>query len=349
MAVPQLKRASAKKPPFLNHGELKRAPKSPQQTFLRVKQQLAKQELTADKHPPLRPRGSKLAKSKAPLVRVQARQERRTGKPVGKKSPWSKSPWVKSPWTKPQRQRTAAARPPAEAWEQADADELHDVTGQEPAEARGEVRGAPELEPAPDTAVARLSQQQPMPRQQANTGNNQVVFADVSYAEQADRAYMQVSVLEEVWEVNWVHPIQACWKQEWWELHPQIVMDVQEARYEDKGRVVWVRGEFELTAFGTTGEAGKVAHETLRLPFTSTVLRPPVAQEKAEASLLLDSSPLSLPEKWIETGDWKVSLMSEPFMKHGASVRDYKGVTIVSGRIWWFRKQLVPLRGLGQV
>lgn len=347
MAVPHPKRASTKKLPFLNNAELKRAPKSPQQKFLRVKQ-AEKQGMAADKHPPQRAGGTRLAKSKGPLVRDQARQERRGGKPVVKKLPWSRSLLTKSPWTKSQRLRRSAARPTEEGWEQTE--EQYDVTEQETAEAKSEVKTEPESEPATDTAIVRLSQQQqPMPRQQANTANNHVVFADVSYSEQAERSYVQVPVLEEVWEVNWVHPIQACWKQAWHTLQPQIAIEVQETRHENNGRVVWVRGEFELTAFGTTGEAGQVAHETLRLPFTSTVLRPPVAREKTEAGVLVDNSPLALQEKWIETGEWKASLMSEPFLQHGISGHVYNAVAMVSGRICWFRKQLVPLSRLGQV
>ncbi|MGN7470594.1 hypothetical protein [Brevibacillus sp. SAFN-007a] len=338
MAVPHPKRASTNKLPFLNHLQLQRAPKSPQPKILRVKQ-VAKKERTADKHPPLRPRGSRMAKGKGPLVRDQARQERRGGKTVVKKLPGNKSLWSQSSWSKPKRLRTPAF-PSATTNEQS---EWSDLTEHESAAIKVD-SGLASL--AANPPAAESAQKQPALRQQTNAGNNQVVFADVAYTEQTDRSYVQVSVLEEVWEVNWVHAIQACWKQEWLEIHPQIAMDVQEARHENNGRVVWVRGEFELTGYGTTGEGGKVAHETLRLPFTSTVLRPPVADENTNASRHFDSA-LSLQEKWIETGDWKVSLMSEPFRQHGVSAQDYSGVVIVSGRIWWFRKQLVPLRGLG--
>ncbi|GEB34937.1 hypothetical protein [Brevibacillus parabrevis] len=328
MAMPQPRRTPARKTPFLNHLELRRAPKSHQQNFLRVKQSMPKQDMAVDKYEAPRPKRQLPAKSKSqsPVASDVSRQARKVGKAFGKKTAPIKPPKIRTP---------LAAPDPLEELPHLDSSSL---LASEP------------LRMADSGAVTApvRGQQETGTAANAGSSSSQVVFADVAYTEQGENAYVQVSILEEAWEVNWVHPIHAHWQQEWLEIHPKISLDVQETRHESNGRVVWVRGDFELTVIGTTSEAGKVAHETLRLPFTSTVLRPPVASEKQGAGAFPDNSPLASTESWIETGDWKASLMSEPFMKKGAGTSEYNGVAIVSGRIWWFRKQLIPLRHVGQ-
>ncbi|BAH44037.1 hypothetical protein BBR47_30600 [Brevibacillus brevis NBRC 100599] len=176
-----------------------------------------------------------------------------------------------------------------------------------------------------------------------NRSEQELIQAKVVYVENVGQSFMQVAFLEEIWDVEWVHSLRVPWKLEWKEVECQSKIDVQHVRHDDRKKIVWLSGKLEIQALGVTVHSQKVEHETNRIPFTATVLRPSLPKENVATSAILHPAPTCPTNRWIETGDWQINITADP-LTHSQSVwKEFSGLATISGRVWWYRKQLVPV------
>ncbi|KMZ40781.1 MULTISPECIES: hypothetical protein [Bacillales] len=171
----------------------------------------------------------------------------------------------------------------------------------------------------------------------------ELIQAKVIYRENAGQSFMQVAFLEEIWDVEWVHSLRVPWRLEWKEVECQSKIDVQHVRHDDSKKIVWLSGELEIQGLGVTVHSQKVEHETIRIPFTSTVLRPSLPKENVATSAILHTAPTCPTNRWIETGDWQINITADPLTHSQSGWREFSGLATISGRVWWYRKQLVPV------
>ncbi|AWX56351.1 hypothetical protein AB432_015475 [Brevibacillus brevis] len=176
-----------------------------------------------------------------------------------------------------------------------------------------------------------------------NRSQPELIQAKVVYVENAGQSLMQVAILEEIWDVEWVHSLRVPWKLDWKEVECQSKIDVQHVRHDDSKKIVWLSGELEIKGVGVTVDSQKVEHETIRLPFTSTVLRPSLPKENVGTSAILLTAPACLTNRWVETGDWQINITAEPLTHSQSGWKEFSGLATISGRVWWYRKQLVPV------
>ncbi|MCM3140994.1 hypothetical protein [Brevibacillus sp. MER 51] len=179
--------------------------------------------------------------------------------------------------------------------------------------------------------------------QENNSSLQELIQAKVVYVENAGQSFMQVAFLEEIWDVEWVHSLRVPWKLEWKEVECQSKIHVQHVRHDDSKKIVWLSGELEIKGVGVTVHSQKVEHETIRIPFTSTVLRPSLPKENAGTSAILLTGPACPINRWVETGDWQINLTAEPLTHSQSEWKEFSGLATISGRVWWYRKQLVPV------
>jgi hypothetical protein len=188
----------------------------------------------------------------------------------------------------------------------------------------------------------------PIPRTTAILKHKPVIYPRIPYTEQQNETYALVSLLEEIWDVDWEHPVSIKWGQKWSELRCEIDVKVKEIRHNQSGSILWVSGDFLLTRIGTSENDNKLLHETLTIPFTTTILHPSMDKSYAE-TLRPDDLPPYHEKLWTETGDWKASLIANPLKNEPSETGEYDGFIHVTGRIWWFRKQLLPFNGAKQL
>jgi hypothetical protein len=183
-----------------------------------------------------------------------------------------------------------------------------------------------------------------IPQTKATLKHKPVIYPKIPYTEQQNGTYVLVSLLEEIWDVDWEHPVSIKWGQKWSVLRYEIDVKVKEIRHNQSGSILWVSGEFLLTRIGTSANDLKLLHETLTIPFATTILHPSL--EKSDAKILRpDDLPPYHEKLWTETGDWKVMLIANPLKMEPSETGEYDGFIQVTGKIWWFRKQLLPFNG----
>ncbi|WP_429841561.1 hypothetical protein [Brevibacillus sp. FIR094] len=179
--------------------------------------------------------------------------------------------------------------------------------------------------------------------QENNRTQQELIQAKVVYVEKTGQSFMQVAFLEEIWDVEWVHTLRVPWKLDWKEMECQSKIDVQHVRHDDSKKIVWLSGELEIKGLGFTVHSQKVEHETIRIPFTSTVLRPSMPKENVGASAILLTAPACPTNRWVETGDWQINITANPLTHSQSGWKEFSGLATISGRVWWYRKQLVPV------
>ncbi|MFP3391740.1 hypothetical protein [Brevibacillus sp. SIMBA_040] len=333
MAIP--KRTPAKKKPYINHQGFQNTPKAPHQKITHVKQSEQQQEPDHDKNLPKRSINGR--KKSIPLQKGQ----KKYSKPVTMAR--SKVTKASSPSLAP----TVFYQKEVDDDQKPDNREVHlklpeDTTSTQDGDQSSTFPQQEIRKSIPDghTTEKRLTESSAAP--QART-NNQVILANIAYKDQAGASLIQVPLLEEIWEVDWVQPIDVIWKKDWVEIQTDITLNIQDIRQDFHKKIVWIRGDLELTAKGTSTETNKRAHETLYFPFTSTVLHPAIAKRSMEPKATSEQEPAELDERWMETGDWKAMLLSDPFNHFSQTSGEYHGLASISGRVWWFRKQFIPL------
>lgn len=179
--------------------------------------------------------------------------------------------------------------------------------------------------------------------QENNRAQEELIQAKVVYVERTGQSFMQVAFLEEIWDVEWVHSLCVPWQLNWKEVECQSKIDVQNVRYDDSKKIIWLSGVLEIKGLGITVHSQKVEHETIRIPFTSTVLRPSLPQANVGTNEILLKAPACPTNRWVETGEWQINLMADPLTHSQSEWKEFSGLATISGRVWWYRKQLVPV------
>ncbi|MFD2085859.1 hypothetical protein [Brevibacillus brevis] len=179
--------------------------------------------------------------------------------------------------------------------------------------------------------------------QENNSAQHELIQAKVVYVERTGQSFMQVAFLEEIWDVEWVHSLRIPWKLNWKEVECQSKIDVQHVRHDDSKKLIWLSGELEIKGLGITVHSQKLEHETIRIPFTSTVLRPSLPKANVGTSAILLTAPACPTNRWVETGEWQITVMADPLTDSQSEWKEFSGLATISGRVWWYRKQLVPV------
>ncbi|MGG4454089.1 hypothetical protein [Brevibacillus porteri] len=179
--------------------------------------------------------------------------------------------------------------------------------------------------------------------QENNRTQQELIQAKVVYVENTRQSFMQVAFLEEIWDVEWVHTLRVPWKLDWKEMEYQSKIDVQNVRHDDSKKIVWLSGELEIKGLGITVHSEKLEHETIRIPFNSTVLRPSLPKANVGTSAILLTAPACPTNRWVETGEWQITVMADPLAHSQSEWKEFSGLATISGRVWWYRKQLVPV------
>lgn len=346
MATP--KRAPAQKKPYMNLPGFQLTPRVPQKRGMQLKPVSQQKEVASDRY--------KFGQDKE-LASKQARNSQNPRNRDGLKRGWSVPKWhtpkrknANTPTLKqasPKRKSLSVTTEPLESLAvEASAEEITThitITKQTESLKQAPIEDSKNNSPSVAKPLPAIDAQ---PIAQENQEMiNQVIYANTAYTDQAGRSFIQVSLLEEIWEIDWVQPLSLNWNQEWVEARSDLKIHIQDVREEQSNKILWIKGELELIALGTVVDTKRVMHETVRLPFTATILPPSFLQTKGE----LQAAPgptLPLPNaRWAETGDWRAVLLSDPF-QHPSShsgMRGCNGVASISGRVWWFRKQFLPL------
>lgn len=200
-----------------------------------------------------------------------------------------------------------------------------------------------QVSPHPTTTTTPTPMDAKEHTQDNNSAQQEPIQAKVVYVERASQSFMQVAFLEEIWDVEWVHSLRVPWKLEWKEVECQSKIDVQHVRHDDSKKIVWLSGELEIKGLGVTVHSEKLEHETIRIPFTSTVLRPSLPQVNVGTSALALTAPACPTNRWVETGEWQINIMADPLTHSQSKWKEFSGLATISGRVWWYRKQLVPV------
>lgn len=171
--------------------------------------------------------------------------------------------------------------------------------------------------------------------------NDAVIYPQIKYAKKPGKTLIYTTVLDEVWEVHWEQFIQVKWSHTWSQMHCEAQMTVKDTRHDESGSMLWIHGDFVLIGVGTTTSDSILRHETIHIPFATTVLRPATTLSKSTTASTI-SLPPSPNEKWVQTGDWHVEWLAKPF-RHDNLTNDEEGIIQIAGRVWWFQKQLFPV------
>ncbi|GIO08754.1 hypothetical protein J31TS6_47820 [Brevibacillus reuszeri] len=333
MAIP--KRTSANKKPYINHQGFQNTPKAPRQKVAHVKQSEQQQDTEHDKNFPKRSINGR--KKSIPPQKWQKKYSKpvtMARSKVTKASSLSPAPTVFYQKEKNDDQKPDNLEVHSEL--------LEDTTSAQVGEKSSTLSQQEIRKPVPDGHTTEKRLTESSAATQART-NYQVILANIAYKDQAGASLIQVPLLEEIWEVDWVQSIDVIWKKDWVEIQTDITINIQDIRQDFHKKIVWIKGDLELTAKGTSTETNKLAHETLYFPFTSTILHPTIAKRSMEPNSMSEQQPAALDERWIETGDWKAMLLSDPFNHFSSTSGEYHGLAAISGRVWWFRKQFIPL------
>ncbi|GED71848.1 hypothetical protein BRE01_55500 [Brevibacillus reuszeri] len=332
------KRTPSKKKPYINHQGFQNIPITPGKKVAYFKQPVKQREVDDSPRQPFDPLSKK--------NRQQSKHPSRDG--------WRKS--------QAQKEKKTSSIYPIAKYSLAEPDFVEGQKGKSETlpeqnehlpSAEGAESVAVETEPAKQaTAPVTMKQEAPMLQSKSfvqTKSNNQVILANVAYTDQVDASLIQVSVLEEIWDVDWVQPFEVVWNQDWEEIQSEIKIHVQDVRQDYQKKIVWIRGDLELTAKGTLAQDRKLVYETLCFPFTSTILHPAISKRSKETKASGEHEPAPLNEKWIETGEWRAMLLSDPFHHFSSGAGVYNGLASISGRIWWFRKQLIPVHMINRM
>ncbi|MDF2683229.1 MAG: hypothetical protein K0R47_4419 [Brevibacillus sp.] len=168
--------------------------------------------------------------------------------------------------------------------------------------------------------------------------NNVVAHPKIAYSQDTNRPLILQSVLMEIWDVQWEHTVKVKWGCEWLWHRREVQMTVKDSRHDQAGSTLLVTGDFVLVGEGASANDPTLRHETVLIPFTSTILRP-FTLPKTE--LIHSPSPLPYPNNiWVQTSDWNVMWAESPLRK---GTHEEHGVLCITGRAWWFQKQLLSL------
>lgn len=182
---------------------------------------------------------------------------------------------------------------------------------------------------------------------EASLNNDPVSYPNIFFHVQKNGAYIQVDLLEEIWDVDWEHSLQVKWGRKWSDIRYEIQIAVKEVRHDLNGAILLVSGEIQLRGIGSSEGTDKLHHETLFFPFSSTVLHP-----SFQKSMEYTEVPVDIPDYnqnlWTETGDWRAELVANPIRMEASDKGEYYGMIRITGRVWWFRKQLIPLNTFRQ-
>lgn len=165
--------------------------------------------------------------------------------------------------------------------------------------------------------------------------------ACVSYRNEDQAAsFTEVSLLDAIWDIGWEQFIQVQWEHDWKDVRYEAKLMIEDTRIDEaESTFVWLTGQVRLTAIGTTLDSPDLRHQMTFIPFSSTVLRP-FSEKRPLDPKSCDILPPYQPSIRAETGDWHVKAVLERDQADGQMAR---GMIHVSGRVWWFRKQLIPL------
>lgn len=168
--------------------------------------------------------------------------------------------------------------------------------------------------------------------------NGVVTHPKIAYTQEVNRSLILHSVLLEIWDVEWNHPVSVHWGCEWLWHRCEVQISVTDCRHDQTGSLLWLTGDFILTGVGAPHDDPALRHETIMIPFTTTILRPSsLPKAKIVQNPSLPPYPNSI---WIEASDWNVSWVESPLRM---DTHEEHGVFCITGRVWWFQKQLVPL------
>lgn len=196
-----------------------------------------------------------------------------------------------------------------------------------------------------ETASPAAENESLFPQTVATLKNDPVVYPKIPFLEEQDGSFVLVSLLEEIWNVDWEHPVSIKWGQKWSELRYEIEVEPKDIRHNQSGLILWISGNILLSRIGTAQGDSKVLHETLTIPFSTTILHPSLTKSSEEKINPQDLPPYH-DKIWTETGDWKAMLMANPLKMASSDTQECDGFIHITGRIWWFRKQLLPLRNV---
>ncbi|MCM3341895.1 hypothetical protein M3650_25540 [Paenibacillus sp. MER TA 81-3] len=159
--------------------------------------------------------------------------------------------------------------------------------------------------------------------------------------EDQEASFTEVSSLEAIWDVGWDQLVQVRWEHEWTDVRYETKLMIQDVRIDEaESAFLWVTGHIRITAIGTTHNSPALRHQMTYIPFSSTVLRP-LSETRLSTPEHCDELPPYHASIRAEAGDWHVKVVLEPDQ---ADARVSEGMIHVSGRVWWFRKQLIPWR-----
>lgn len=184
---------------------------------------------------------------------------------------------------------------------------------------------------------------QPISIREPYSNQEELIQAKVIYTENTGKAMMQIAMLEEIWDVEWVQSIRVPWKLAWKEMEWQTKIDVHTIRYNDSKKIISIVGDLEVKALGITHESQKLEHETIRIPFSSTVRRPAALKEFYVTGNQPGSEITCPANRWVEGADWQVSMMADPLMCATEGLHEFSGQAAIRGRVWWYRKQIIPV------
>ena len=157
--------------------------------------------------------------------------------------------------------------------------------------------------------------------------------------EDQEASFTEVSLLEAIWDVGWDQFVQVRWEHEWTDVRYETKLMIQDVRIDEaESAFLWVTGQIKITAIGTTHNSPALRHQMTYIPFSSTVLRP-LSETRLSTPEHCDELPPYHASIRAEAGDWHVKVVLEP---DEADARVSEGMIHVSGRVWWFRKQLIP-------
>ncbi len=170
-----------------------------------------------------------------------------------------------------------------------------------------------------------------------------VTNAKIIFKEDRDGPYMEVSVLEAIWTVEWDNLVSLQWNKNWNDVHYETKVIIEDTKPSLDGYFLAINGLIKITAVGATSTSQNLQYETQHIPFDCTVINPLeeeiIKEEKhtEEAPLLYKTYPT------VSTGDWEVKVIKIKHRKNNDGLTVSDVMISIFGRVWWFRKRLIPV------
>jgi hypothetical protein len=186
----------------------------------------------------------------------------------------------------------------------------------------------------PDVAHVQIAPSIPPARE----SHSVVKHPHIVFQEKDDVSYIVVPALHAIWDVDWELSVHLEWGQTWEDVRYETDVEIEKLNHDPLGHLLWIKGLIRLSAIGIPHGTAALHHERLSLPFTCTILSPPDKRGNSDRGAS-PANVLPLPQQgiWAETGDWKADTIAFP-----SDHRVFDGFIRISGRVWWFRKALIP-------